>query len=139
MPRKQQTMSSRELLNRIGLGDEAPPELLDETALEDLEGDLGAVLRERFALLTQHNVFQPGDLVGWKPGLRNRKVPTYETPAIVIEVLDEPILDKGEESGSAYYREPHDLILGMIWDREPGRGHFVTFHYDSRRFQPWQG
>lgn len=139
MPRKQPPMSSRELLNRIGLNDETPPDLFDEGALEDLQGDLGAVLRERFEVFTRQHPFKPGDLVGWKPGLRNRKVPTYDAPAIVIEVLDEPVLDKSEESGSAYYREPHDLILGVIWDREPERGHFVTFHYDSRRFQPWQG
>jgi hypothetical protein len=141
MPRKQQPqpLSSRELLNRIGLSDETPPELLQEAALDDLEGDLGAVLRERFATLSTRHRFKPGDLVGWKPGLRNRKVPSYGAPAIVIEVLDEPVLDKGEESGSTYYREPHDLILGVLWDRDPGRGDFVTFHFDSRRFQPWVG
>lgn len=139
MTRKQQSLSSRELLNRIGLSEETPPDLLDEAALDDLEGDLGAVLRERFETLTTHYRFKPGDLVGWKPGLRNRKVPSYSAPTIVVEVLDEPILDRGEESGSTYYREPHDLILGVLWDREPGRGDFVTFHFDSRRFQPWEG
>lgn len=33
---------------------------------------------------------------------------------------------------------PHALVLGVIWDQEPGRGEFTTFHFDSRRFQPWQ-
>lgn len=139
MTRKQQSLSSRELLNRIGLSEETPHELLEEAALDDLEGDLGAVLRQRFQAMSTGHQFKPGDLVGWKPGLRNRKAPRYDAPAIVIDVLHEPMLETGQEGGSADYREPLDLILGLLWDRDPGRGYFFTFHFDSRRFQPWQG
>jgi hypothetical protein len=139
MPRKPQSMSSRELLNRIGLNEEMPSELIEEAALDDLEGDLGAVLQDRFKSLTARHRFKPGDLVSWKPGLRNRKVPSYSAPAIVVEVLAEPVLDTDDESGSTYYREPHDLVLGVLWDQAPNRGDFVTFYFDSRRFQPWEG
>jgi hypothetical protein len=38
----------RELLSRIGLSEDTPAGLFDEDALDELEGDLGAVLRERF-------------------------------------------------------------------------------------------
>ena len=48
MSRHDRPLSSRELLSRIGLSEDAPSELFDEGALDDLEGDLGAVLRERF-------------------------------------------------------------------------------------------
>jgi len=139
MPRKPPSMSSRELLNRIGLNEEMPSDFLADAALDDLDGDLGAVLQDRFESLTMRHHFKPGDLVGWKPGLRNRTVPSDSTPAIVVEVLDAPILETSAESGSTYYREPHDLILGVLWDQAPGRGNFFTFYFDSRRFQPWEG
>jgi hypothetical protein len=141
MSRQDRSLSSRELLNRIGLNEETPHSLLQDQSLDellgDLEGDLGAVLRERYALLNQPHAFEPGDLVCWKPGLKNRRVPAYGTPAVVLEVLDAPIPDSETESGSTYFREPLSLVLGLFWDREPGRGDFVAFHFDGRRFEHW--
>jgi hypothetical protein len=96
------------------------------------------VLRERLRRLQQPYRFLVGDLVTWKPGLKNRRVPLNGQPAVVVAVLDEPLLDSEEESGSTYFRDPLDIVLGVIWDKDPGRGDFVTFHFDSRRFQPWQ-
>ncbi|NCA71995.1 MAG: hypothetical protein EOM91_18330 [Sphingobacteriia bacterium] len=142
MARKDRPLSSRELLSRLGLNEDAPNDLIQNESLDDLlqglEGDLGVVLRERFARLSQSHPFKPGDLVTWKPGLMNRRVPLRGQPAVVVSVLDEPVLDNETESGSTYYREPHDIVLGVIWDQEPGRGDFVTFHFDSRRFEPWE-
>ena len=140
MKQRPNHLSSRELLARIGLNEDDPRSLLDDDEpLEDLNGDLGAVLRERYRLLTTAHRFAPGDLVTWKPGLRNHRVPHYGQPAVVIQVLAEPILDQENgEAGSAYFREPLDLVLGLIWDSDPGRGELISFHYDSRRFQPWQ-
>lgn len=143
MARKDRPLSSRELLSRIGLSEDAPNDLIQNESLDDLlhglEGDLGGVLRERYARLNQSHRFKPGDLVTWKPGLMNRRVPLRGQPAVVVSVLAEPILDTETESGSTYFREPHDLVLGVIWDKEPGRGDFVLFHFDSRRFEPWVG
>jgi hypothetical protein len=139
MNRKDRTLSSRELLSRIGLSEDAPPDLFDDGALDDLEGDLGGVLRERFAVLNAKHQFAPGDLVTWKAGLKNRRVPRYGEPAVVVSVLDAPVLDSEQESGSTYFRDPLDLVLGVIWDRDPGRGDFVTFHFDGRRFELWRG
>ncbi|WP_242523021.1 hypothetical protein [Thiocystis minor] len=65
MTRKNQDLSSRELLTRIGLSDETPSTLLDDEPLDDLRGDLGAVLRERYRLFSQPHRFAPGDLVTW--------------------------------------------------------------------------
>ncbi|MEA3641543.1 MAG: hypothetical protein VBE63_16600 [Lamprobacter sp.] len=142
MPRpKPHDLSSRELLARIGLNDDAPTDLIQDQPLDDLlgelEGDLSTVLRERYALINQAHAFKPGDLVGWKPGLRNRRLPSYATPAVVLEVLSEPVRDSDPESGSTYFRERLDLVIGLIWDRDPGRGEFLSFHVDSARFQPW--
>lgn len=46
---------------------------------------------------------------------------------MVIEVLEQPVFDSEIISGSTYFREPLDIILGVIWDEEHGRGDFVTF------------
>lgn len=143
MPRpKPHDLSSRELLARIGLNDGAPTALIQDEPLDDLlgdlDGDLSSVLLERYALFAQRHSFTPGQLVGWAPGLRNRRLPTYGTPAVVLEVLPAPIHDSDPESGSTYFREPLDLVIGLIWDRDPGRGELMAFHVDGRRFQPWR-
>lgn len=134
---KPKDLSSHELLARIGLTDDMSTDLLDDEPLDDLHGDLGIVLRERFDSLTQPHAFAPGDLVTWKPGLKNKRFPRYGLPAVVIEVLETPVFDRDDEAGSTYFREPLDLVLGLIWDSNPGRGELVTFYYDQRRFQPW--
>lgn len=133
--KKNQDLSSHELLARIGLSGEHPTDLLDDESLEDLRGDPGAVLRERYQSLVQRQRFTPGQLVEWKPGLKNKRFPRYGQPAVVIEVLETPLLDHEDEAGSTYFREPLDLVLGLLWDGGPARGEFVTFHYDGRRFQ----
>ena len=126
-------LSSRDLIARIGL--DAPNPLLDEADL-DLEGDVAAALRERFAKFQEHHAFQPGDLVTWKPGLKNRRFPAYGQPAVVMQVLDPPLYDSENDSGDTYFREPLDLILGLFLPEGPHRGDFLTWHFDGRRFQP---
>ena len=141
MAKPNRNLSSRELLNRIGLNEESSDNLLEDENLDDLlhglDGDLGSVLLERYALLNTSHAFKPGDLVCWKPGMRNRRVPAYGTPAVVLEVLETPIPDSDKESGSTYFHEPLSLVLGLFWNRDPGRGDFVAFHFDGRRFEPW--
>lgn len=73
-----------------------------------------------------------GDFVEWKPGLKNKKRPSYYQPGIVMEVLAEPVLDKREEASSAYFRERLDVIIGFIDDD----GDFITYYFDSSRFMP---
>jgi hypothetical protein len=69
---------------------------------------------------------------GQYTGLKNRRVPRYGRPAVVVAVLDTPVRDSERESGSTDFREPLDWVLGVIWDEDPTRGEFVTFHYDTR-------
>lgn len=87
---------------------------------------------ETFA--TRHE-FEPGQLVRWKAGMRNKLRPPDGAPSIVIDVLTEPQYDARDDrdSGSRYYREPLDIILGMI-DED---GEFSVYHFDSRRFEPF--
>ena len=138
MKPRHERLSSRELLARIGLDEDAPSNLLDDEPLDDLSGDLSTILQTRYRLLNDHHAFAPGDLVHWKPGLKNKTCPLYAQPA-VVDVLDPPVRRQDQdEAGSTYFREPLDLVLGLIWNSGAGRGDFLTFHVDSRRFQPWQ-
>ncbi|MBD2006107.1 MULTISPECIES: hypothetical protein [Cyanophyceae] len=77
--------------------------------------------------------FQVGQLVKWKENLKNRKLPSKNQPAIVVAVLDEPITSSEEESGSPYFLETLDIVLGVLVDNNT----FLTFYYDSRRFEAY--
>ncbi|MDB9371854.1 hypothetical protein [Nodularia sphaerocarpa] len=83
--------------------------------------------------LLQKESFQVGQLVKWKEYLKNRKIPHKKQPAIVVAVLDEPITSSEDESGSPYFLETLDIILGIMIDDNT----FLTFYYDSRRFEAY--
>ncbi|MGF1547803.1 MAG: hypothetical protein ACFCUG_10790 [Thiotrichales bacterium] len=138
MTRKHDPLSSRELLERIGLADPSASDWLNDESLEGVSGDMGEALRARYRLFAQSHCFVPGDLVTWKPGLRNRRLPRYGGPAIVLAVLDSPVFDAGVDSGQTYFREPLDLVLGVLWDHGSNQGELLSWHFDSRRFQPWR-
>ena len=75
--------------------------------------------------------FKPGQLVQWKLGMRYRELPNYKQPAVVIQHLNKPIIFTQVESGSPYYREPLDLIIGVVDES----GDFLRMHADSQRFE----
>ena len=137
MNRKNQPLSSRELLARIGLAEDSPGNLLGEEPLDDLSGDLGGPLLARYRLLNERHRFKEGELVTWKPGLKNRRWPRYGCPAVILEVLATPRFDDDRDAGSPYFQEPLDLVLGLFPEDGPARGELFAWHYDSRRFQPW--
>lgn len=83
----------------------------------------------------QTHTFQARQLVKWKPGLKNKKLPKEGQPAIVLEVLEETLEQVERDPGSPYFREPLDIVLGVI-DED---GDFMTFHFDKRRFEPYNG
>ena len=74
--------------------------------------------------------FKIGDIVHWKKGLKNKKVPAYGEPAVVIQNLVQPILDDKEDTSSPYFREPLNIKLGVIRN-----GDLLIFHFDSHRFE----
>ena len=118
----------KEILANI---DESDNELLVEP-----DDDVGERLQTLYQRLNngREKALRPGMLAVWKPGLKNRRFPAYGHPAIVMELLDPPILDHEEESGITYYREPLDMQMGIL-HRD---GDFLVFHFDSRRFQPYE-
>jgi len=89
------------------------------------------ILHQRFI---ERHEFNVGDIIQWKKSLKNRKHPAYNEPVVVVELLAEPIHDATDESGSPYFRERLDIVLGIV-DPE---GDFLLFHYDQRRFEPAQ-
>jgi hypothetical protein len=137
MSRNDRSLSSRELLERIGLSDASPPDLLGEDPLDDLSGDIGAALVAHCRSFHARHCFAVGDLVTWKPGLRNRRLPRDGQPAVVMAVLETPITDGERESGSTYFNEPLDLVIGLFMESGPARGALLTWHVDGRRFRPW--
>ena len=88
-------------------------------------------LTKRFQSLSKPCRFSPGQLVKWKADLKNRRRPHDGEPAIVVAHLETPILRDEHDSGSSYFREPLDLVLGIL----DSDGDFLCYHYDSRRFE----
>lgn len=138
MSQKKDNLTSKELLERIGLGETNHLNLLDDEPLNDLHDDLGDILQQRYRLYVEQHHFTPGDLVTWKSGMRDRRCPLYGQPAVVVEVLSAPIQDSEQETGSCYFRQQLDLVLGVIQDIGTNRGEMLTFHFDSHRFRPWK-
>lgn len=131
MPRKSTLDPQvKALLDNLNL-DDGDDELLAEPAEDATEH-----LRILYERLTngRERALRPGMLATWKPGLKNRRFPAYGQPAIVVERLSAPLLDHETESGMTYYREPLDLLLGILY-RD---GDFLVYHFDSRRFQPYE-
>jgi len=89
-------------------------------------------LEERCALLSEKYEFKIGDLVTWKPGMSSRSVPKSGHPAIVTRVYETPIFDGENNSGNAHFREPLDIVCGVVIGEC-----FVEYHIDSRRIRPW--
>lgn len=137
-PRGPKQLTSKQLLEKIGLTNgKIDPTMTLETDEGDLEGDLVPLLLERYHQLAQVQYdLQPGTIVTWKPGLKNRRWPRIGVPAVVVQKLDPPVYDS-DEPGSTYFREPLDLILGLFVDNSEHRGDFLVFHANSKRYQPW--
>lgn len=87
-------------------------------------------LKAALALFNEKHTFKPGDIVEWKPGLKNKRSPG---PFIIGEVLNVPLFETTDGgSGSCYFRQPIDVTAGFI----DSDGDFLFYHYDSRRFKP---
>ncbi len=132
MPRKSALDPQvKALLDNLNL-DDGDDELLAEPAEEAIEH-----LRVLYERLTngREQALRPGMLAVWKPGLKNRRFPHYGEPVVVVALLDTPTVNPDHESGSPYFHEPLDLLLGVVRgdDRE-----FLVYHADRRRFQPYE-
>ena len=80
--------------------------------------------------LEQERDYAEGDIVTWKPRLRNKRFPEYGQPAYVVEILSSPVFDAESDFTSPYYREPLDTRLALLDDE----GDLSVFIFDGRRF-----
>jgi hypothetical protein len=97
--------------------------------------ELAARLQECASRFSEVNTFKPGQLVQWKRAMKNRRNPPYGAPVIVVSVLVDQTFEREIKggAGSTYFREPLTVLAGMV-DKN---GDFVCFHYDGRRFEPY--
>ena len=78
------------------------------------------------------DLFEKGQIVAWKPGLKNRMFPEDGEPAIVTSVLPTPVFDLTETSAaSPYFQEALSLVIGVFRDDD-----LLEFRVDGRRFMP---
>ena len=89
------------------------------------------LLKESFAALNERESFTKGDIVVWKDRMKNRRIPSYGEPSIVLETFDPPLIEPEESAGSQYYRERLSVRLGFFSEE----GDFISFLYDGRRFR----
>jgi hypothetical protein len=78
--------------------------------------------------------FEMGQLVKWKKGFKNKKYPHETQPAVVVDILSDPLKASNKESGSPYFNEPLDIALGFL----DSDGDFLIYHYDKRRFESYK-
>jgi hypothetical protein len=90
------------------------------------------LLKRRYSSFVEKKSFVKGCAVKWKPGLRNKGGLEYDEIAVVLDVLEKAIYDENKDSGSAYFKEPLDLVIAFL----DADNDFVTLHLDSRRMQP---
>lgn len=123
----------RELKSRglISGGSSGSSSMLDSDSV--LPEEVAGLLRARRESLIRGHRFSEGDLIKWKSGLKNKNSPAYGVPAIVMEVIDHPVIDASADAGSAYFREPLDIVAGVLL-----QGTLALFHVDSRRFEPFE-
>jgi hypothetical protein len=90
-------------------------------------------LKQLKELYDRKTDFKKGDIIKWKGQLKNRKLPEYNEPVIILEILENVIYNSDEQIGSTYFNEPMDIKVGIIKDNS-----FLTFHFDSSRFELYE-
>lgn len=101
--------------------------VMDQTESRKFDLSIEALV----ASYLQHEPFRVGDVVEWKKGLKNVKIPDYGEDAVVMEAFDTPILNPEPSAGSSYFRESLDVKLAV----RDCDGELIFFHFDSRRFK----
>lgn len=93
-------------------------------------------LKDLLAVFNQKHTFKVGDLVQYKPGMESKKS-AQGGVMIVVDVLENPLINPNDDSGSPYFMEPLDIVVGEISSKKGGD--FICFHLDSRRLEPYTG
>lgn len=128
-PNHRKDVAFNNMLNHVLDGKSHASELAQEIAHERFDALIGF---QRSLASSPANGFHPGQIVQWKSGLKNRRLPEYGQPAIVMDVLNPPVYDTSKDlAGSNLFREPLTLVLGL----HDSDGDFLCYHFDGRRFE----
>lgn len=73
---------------------------------------------------------KPGDLVRWKPGMKNKPRPKWGQQMVVLKV-EEGQVDVRDGTGSAYYGEDLSIRAGFFDEDEE----FFAFWFDAHRLE----
>ncbi len=107
--------------------------LLDDVLKTAPEGDVTTKIEQLKKAQNTYATcyeFKIGDIVRWKELMKNKSMPEYNEPAIVLDILTEPIFNSRENIGSTYFNEQLNLKLGIITDNT-----FLTFYHEGNRFE----
>lgn len=80
----------------------------------------------------EKETFQPGDLVVWKEGMKDRAFPDYNEPIVVLEIFEPERIS--DQFGNPYDCQPRDMRCLVFKDNE---GDLLAFAHDSRRFKKY--
>ncbi|WP_131824131.1 hypothetical protein [Mycobacteroides abscessus] len=97
-------------------------------------GDYNDLLLGLYECLIRRVNLSEGQLIRWKQGLKNKRRPAYGEPAVVVNLLAEPIESSVDNPGSTYFREPLDMIIGVLDDEKE----LAIYYVDRRRFEPYE-
>jgi hypothetical protein len=105
----------------------------DRLSVPEIPTQSAVQLKNAYASFEMQHTFSPGQLIKWKPYQRTTRRPEYDEPVIVVQVLSEPYYDDSEDAGSPWFRQPLNLVIGLI----DSVGDFLLYHVDGRRFEPY--
>ena len=114
----------------------AEQEKLSTPVSEEKRKEIAGKLPSIYKVFCKEYKFEEGQLVEWKEGLKNKVRPRLKEPAIVIKILKCPEIDTEKDSGTPYFKEPLDMIIGVIEENEKN---LLFFHVDKRRFKHFEG
>jgi hypothetical protein len=134
MEKQKNAENSGDLTLTEGQKKELLKTLLDDVLKTTPEDDATKIqqLQKAQSIYANQHKFKAGDIVRWKEFMKNKTMPEYNEPAIVLDVLTEPILDGAGDAGSTYFNQKLDLILGVITDNT-----FLIFYHEGSRFEPY--
>ena len=106
------------------------------------KGDkLIVLLRQSFKHVSEADPatsYNPGDIIIWKPALKNRNLPPVSDVMVVLEAYPEPAVDKAAAMSAANSFEKLDLRVGAMWhppeQTQQSRGvEFIEFLISATR------
>ena len=89
-------------------------------------------LLDKASIYKKQNDFKVGQLVKWKPGMKNRSEPKEHHFGVITKIHDPPIINSFDyvDCGSAQWGEKLTISIGIFID-----GIFLEFAFDGSRFE----